>query len=201
MKTFYKIVSILFMPLLLPTYGSLLLFQTEDFAYLNSTFKLITIAGTILFTLVLPIIPILIMRKKGIISDFSISKREERVAPYLFSFLGFVFWAFFLYRTLGMPGYVSGLGIGSAIALFIILIVNLRWKISAHLAGMGGIAGGIFGVCLTLGLNPTWLFIVVIFLSLLVALARIELKAHTPLQTLAGFIVGFLSVLLCTLYL
>jgi membrane-associated phospholipid phosphatase len=45
-----------------------------------------------------------------------------------------------------------------------------------------------------MGVNPVWLFILIFTLSALVALSRIELKAHTPGQTLAGFISGFLAV-------
>lgn len=200
MKTFYKVISIIFIPLLMPLYGMLLLFQLDSFAHLTTFFKGITFGGTALFTIVLPAIPILILLKKGGVSDFFISKKEERVAPYLFTFLAYVFWAFFLFRTLQMPMYVVGAGVGAAISVFLILLINLKWKISAHMTGMGGLAGGIFGICFRLAINPLWLFVVIIFLSLVVALSRIGLKAHTPSQTLAGFIVGFLSVFLCCLF-
>jgi membrane-associated phospholipid phosphatase len=62
------------------------------------------------------------------------------------------------------------------------------------MSGIGGLAGGIFGICYRMAINPVWLFVIVLSLSALVALSRIELKAHTPGQTLAGFSVGFASV-------
>jgi len=78
----------------------------------------------------------------------------------------------------------------------IIVLINLKWKISAHLSGIGGLTGSIFGVCYRMALNPVWLFALVLFISALVGLSRIELKAHTPSQALAGFAIGFLMIFL-----
>ncbi|NDV47808.1 PAP2 family protein [Paludibacter sp. 221] len=197
---FWNIISYLFIPLLMPTYGMTFLFQLSDFSFLPSSFKWITIGGTILFTVVLPLIPILMLRRKGEISDVFISNREQRVMPYLFSFLSYAFWVYFLWQTLEMPLYVVGLGVGSVISLFIIVLINLKWKISAHMTGIGGFVGGVFGLCYRAGVNPVWFFVLIIFFSILLGLARIETKAHTPTQVLAGFIVGFLSVFLCCLF-
>jgi membrane-associated phospholipid phosphatase len=47
-----------------------------------------------------------------------------------------------------------------------------------------------------MGVNPLWLMILLLIFSALTALSRIELKAHTPAQTLAGFVLGFLMVFL-----
>ncbi len=200
MNKFYQLISVIFMPLLMPLYGIIFLFQLTEFSYLPSLFKWVTIGGTVLFTIILPLIPIILLRRKGEINDLFISNREQRVIPYLFSFLAYVFWAYFLWRTLQMPLYVVGVGVGSAISIFIIVFINLKWKISAHMTGMGGFVGGVFGLCYRTGVNPIGFFIFVIFLSILLGLARVETKAHTPSQALAGFIVGFLSVFLCCLY-
>ena len=196
-EKFYHIVAIVLMPLLMPLYGIIFLFQLNVFSYLQALFKWVTIGGTVMFTIILPIVPMAIMMKKGEISDLFISKREQRVIPYLFSFLAYIFWAYFLWRMLQMPMYVVGLGAGSSISIFIVLFVNLKWKISAHMVGIGGFVGGVFGLCYSTAVNPVWFFILIIFLSVLLGLARIETKAHTPMQVLAGFILGFLSVFLC----
>jgi membrane-associated phospholipid phosphatase len=45
-----------------------------------------------------------------------------------------------------------------------------------------------------MGMNPVWLLILTLVAVGLTALSRLELKAHTPSQTLAGFVVGFLMV-------
>lgn len=200
MNKFYQIVSVVLMPLWMPLLGIIFLFQLNDFAYLSSNFKWITIGGTILFTIILPALPILILKRKGEINDLFISKKEQRIIPYLFSFLAYAFWTYFLYSTLQMPMYVVALGAGSTISIFVITFINLKWKISAHMTGIGGFVGGVFGLCYRLGVNPIWFFVLIIFLSILLGLARVETKSHTPAQALAGFIVGFLSIFLCCLF-
>jgi len=196
MKSFYKIISLVFQPLLMPTYGIMLLMNMDVFSALPLLWRWIAIVGTFIFTGILPAVPILLMMRRGEVHDLFISKREERTMPYLFSFMAYVFWAMFMWRTMQFPIFIVAMGIGSATSIFIIVLINLKWKISAHLAGIGGLAGSIFGVSYKLALNPVWLLITILFISALVALSRIELKAHTPGQTLAGFVVGFLMIFL-----
>jgi membrane-associated phospholipid phosphatase len=194
MKTFHNIISIIFQPLFIPTYGMLLLMNMDVFIALPTIWRVVAIIGTFIFTGVLPALPIWLMMKRGEVHDLFISKKEERTMPYLFSFLAYFFWALFMWRTLQFPIFIVAMGMGSAVSIFIIVLINLKWKISAHTSGMGGLTGAIFGTCLRMAINPVWLFSLVLAISALVALSRMELKAHTPGQVLAGFVVGFITV-------
>ena len=194
MKTFYNIISLVFQPLLMPTYAILLLMNMDIFSPMPLLWRWIAIIGTLLFTGILPAIPIWLMMKRGEVHDLFISKKEERTMPYLFSFMAYVFWVLFMWRTLQFPMFIVAMGMGSAVSIFIIVFINLKWKISAHAAGMGGLTGSIFGVCYRTAINPVWLFVLILTISALVALSRIELKAHTQGQVLAGFVIGFAMV-------
>ena len=194
MKTFYNIISLVFQPLLMPTYAILLLMNMDIFSPMPLLWRWIAIIGTLIFTGILPALPIWLMMKRGEVHDLFISKKEERTMPYLFSFLAYVFWSMFMWRTMQFPMFIVAMGMGSAASVFIILFINLKWKISAHAAGMGGLTGSIFGVCYRTAINPVWLFVLILTISALVALSRIELKAHTPGQVLAGFVIGFAAV-------
>jgi membrane-associated phospholipid phosphatase len=196
MKTFYKAITLIFQPLLMPTFGMIILMNMTFFVGLPPLWRWISIIGTFIFTAVLPAIPILVMLRKGEINDLFISKKEERTMPYLFSFLAYVFWSMFMWRTLQFPMFIVAMGIGSAISIIAITVINLKWKISAHLGGVGGLTGAVFGVCYRMAINPLPFLIIILAISALVALARMELKAHTPGQVLAGFVVGFLAVFL-----
>ena len=180
----------------MPTFGMMILMNMTFFVGLPTMWRWIAIIGTFIFTAVLPAIPILVMLRKGEINDLFISKKEERTMPYLFSFLAYVFWAMFMWRTLQFPMFIVAMGIGSAISIITITVINLKWKISAHLGGIGGLTGAVFGVCYRMAINPLLFLTVILAISALVALARMELKAHTPNQVLAGFVVGFLAVFL-----
>ena len=178
----------------MPTYGMAMLINLDIFDVIPFIWRLIAIVGTFIFTGLMPAAPILLMMRKGEVSDLFISKREQRTMPYLFSFLSYAFWTLFLLRVLKLPMFMVAIGIGTTLSILIITLINLKWKISAHLSGIGGLTGGVFGVCYRMAYNPVWLFVLILAISALVAIARMELKAHTPFQTLAGFTLGFLTV-------
>ena len=194
MKTFYKIISLVFQPLLMPTFGMMLMMNMDVFSTLPAHWRLIAIGGTFLFTGLLPAVPIFMMFRRGELHDLFISKREERTMPYLFTFMAYFFWSLFLWRTMQFPMFIVSMGIGSAISIFIIVFINLKWKISAHLAGIGGLVGAVFGVCYRVAINPLWFLVLILTISALVAISRIGLRAHTPGQVFAGFVVGFLAI-------
>jgi membrane-associated phospholipid phosphatase len=194
MKIFFKAVSLVFQPLLMPTYAMILLMNMDIFMPMPAIWRWVAIIGTLMFTGILPALPIWLMMKRGEIKDMFISRKEERTMPYLFSFMAYVFWSLFMWRTLQFPTFIVAMGMGSALSIFIVVFINLKWKISAHLVALGGFCGSIFGVCFRTAINPVWLFGIIFGISALVALSRIELKAHTPGQTLAGFAIGFILV-------
>lgn len=90
--------------------------------------------------------------------------------------------------------FIVAMGIGVSLSILLITLINLKWKISAHLSGIGGLAGGIFGISYRMGYNNLGFLVLILAISALVAFSRIELKAHTPGQTLAGFLLGFITV-------
>lgn len=194
MRTFLKIISYVFQPLLMPLFGIILLLRLPVFMFFPTGYHIIAIVGTLLFTGILPAVPVLLMMRKGQIKDMFISRREERTMPYLFSMLAYVFWVLFLLRTLHFPMSLLVFAIGCVVSIFAMVFINLKWKISAHATGVGGLAGGIFGVCYQMGINPVWLFVLAIVVSGLVMISRVYLKAHTLGQVLAGFLLGFILV-------
>ena len=196
MKQFLKVISFVFQPLLMPTFGISMLLLTNLALFYTEIWKWFALGGTFLFTAILPATPILMMMRKGQIKDLYISKREQRTFPYLFSLLAYTFWTIFMWRVLQVPFFIVAMGIGSVLSIIIITLINMKWKISAHLSGIGGLTGGVFAFCYVMAVNPVWLMILMLVISALTALSRIELKAHTPAQTLAGFTVGFLMVFL-----
>lgn len=196
MSLFCKTISIIFHPLLMCTYAILWLMLGTEFQFTSVQYKWVAIVGTLIFTGILPLIPLTILLLRGDITDINISIREQRTFPYLFSFLAYVFWAYFLWRTLQMPYFIVSVAITSAFSVIIMLIINFNWKISAHLCSAGGVFAFILGISFKFGINPLWLIIIMLAVSLLLAISRIELKAHTPEQTLAGFALGFTITLL-----
>lgn len=194
MKSFFKVISFVFQPLLMPVYGIVIFLFTDLAAFYHPVWKWIALSGTLVFTALLPSVPILMMMRKGQINDLFISKREQRTLPYLFALLSYIFWTLFLWKILQLPLFFVAMGLGSVLSIIMITLVNVKWKISAHLSGVGGLTGGVFAYSYVMGINPLWFMVTLLAVSCLTAMSRIELKAHTPWQTLAGFATGFLMV-------
>lgn len=158
------------------------------------SYKLILVAITFTFTALIPGLIIFILLKIGVVSDFNLYNREERVIPMVLTCISFVIGAY-LIKQLNAPPIISIFVSAAAISIAIIGFISLRWKISAHLTGIGGLTSAILITSMYSHLDGSILLASSFALSGIIGSSRIELKAHTPAQVYAGFAVGFLSVL------
>jgi membrane-associated phospholipid phosphatase len=183
--------SIVFHPLLIPTLGFLLLFNSGFyFAMLPWSLKRFVLLVVFLSTCVLPALSI------GLLSlnqrfDIRMEKSTDRVLPLilssLFSYMGYLI----LQRIPVFPVYNFFL-IASILVQIALLIVSLRWKISAHAAAIGGLIGGFLALSFRLNENPLMTLSLLFLIGGIVGTARLILEKHTNLQVYAGFLLGFL---------
>jgi membrane-associated phospholipid phosphatase len=78
----------------------------------------------------------------------------------------------------------------------ICVVLNLRWKLSEHMAGMGAVIGGVVSFSALFGYNPLWWLCFFIIISGLLGSARIILNHHTSGEVFGGFLVGLVCSLL-----
>lgn len=120
-------------------------------------------------------------------------EREDRLLPFFLAFLFFAF-NYLSFKRLTIPWPLYSLMLGSAVAVLFAFIISLKWKISIHMVGIGGIVGGIYGISQVFFPN-TQLVLAMLALSIMlsgfVGFARLRLNAHNPLQVYAGFLLGF----------
>ena len=195
--------SIVLYPMLMPLYGMLLFFTSTQtlLPLLPTAYIVIGIVGTMVLTLVIPIILLLYMWRKGYIDSLHMHDSKQRTTPYIYTLICYCFWAYFLHATLQLPIFMLLVAIGAIVALLIVTIINHWWKISAHLTGIGGLLGGICSFALNYSILPIYLIIIVLLLSLLLMYARLYLNAHTPLQVVCGFLLGLTCTSIPTLIL
>jgi hypothetical protein len=186
------IITLLFHPLLLFFYSSALLmyFRPE----LKTDYP---DAGFWLFvcTVLTPLAVIFICRITGIISSLHMQERSDRHLPHLFTFLIYLAACCFFKRLTPLPTLLAAMLAGTTLCLALIGIATLFWKISSHMAGIGGFTA-FFSVQYFIENQPGFFSatMVGLLLSLLIAASRYQLKAHSPEQLLAGFFLGFVSV-------
>ena len=124
---------------------------------------------------------------------------KERIIPYSSAAL-YYFALFYLLHHANFPefyrvtviDFLNLLNLGAATCILLTLLINFKWKISAHTIGIGGLTGGVLGMMYRLQLDLHYLFIALLFCSGIVAYARLKLNAHSPAQVYVGFALGFL---------
>ncbi len=191
MKSISHVISTVFQPLLMPTYGVMLLFMYTYFgvAYSNRFWHIVT--PVMLFSFVIPGLLIYMLLRMGLISDLSLKVRKERFYPYVITLLSYSAMVIFYYKT-QMPVWFLMMMAGSIAIMMIAILITLVWKISAHMFGVGGLVGGVMSVCYYIEhSNPYWLFIGLFILAGSIGTSRLILKRHTLAQVIAGFLLGF----------
>lgn len=193
LQTVSLTLSGLLSPLLVPTYACAMTLWITPLAILPERMRFVLAAIIFLITAAVPMGLIIYLMRTGRVSDSSISDRRQRTIPYLVTALAYVGAAMFLgYEH--APHWLSCFYSGAAFACLVALVVNTRWKISAHLTTMGGqCALTLFIATFRLGIVNMLAWISLMFvLAGAVGTARLYLHRHTPAQVYAGFALGFI---------
>jgi len=181
----------------IPTYGMLIYFLALR-SVINYPTPLIIIglAGTLVFTCLLPLSVVLVMIRRGNLTDIYIRVAKQRTMPYIYSTVCYGFWAYFCSQVMHLPRFIVLTAIGATVVLLIVLLINRTWKISAHLTALGGLFGGMMSFSLSTGISATWSLIGCSVAALLLMFARVYDESHTPLQVVCGYLLGTMATFL-----
>jgi len=195
-----QFISLIFHPLLMPSIGIFLLFHTDTYlSFLSEAGKNIIYITVFTGTFLIPIsfIPLYMFQK--IITDVYMENNRERLVPLFFSAV-FYFSTLFLLQRFPAPKPISGLVLACAVTILCTLFINMKWKISSHMIGVGGLVGLLISIFIrydaAIGL---WLIIMLVITGL-VGTARLQLNAHSPKQVYSGFIFGMLVTAVIILF-
>src|SRR6476661_5444732 len=149
MRIFSLLVSVLFHPLLMATYGCLLLLFGIKFTvydYLTSfetKWRITTII--FIFSFVFPVANIYILYRLKRIPALTLSNQRDRTFPYIMTSL-FYFGLFYLLMDINIWATIKLFVAGAGLAILLTAIINLKYKISAHMVGLGGLLGALISV-------------------------------------------------------
>ena len=189
------ILSNVFSPLLMPTYGVFLTLWVSVVCLLPYGTRVTVLLMCMGITCILPLIFLSVLSHFKMIKDLHVNQREQRLIPYLFTAVCYVVAAYYLYYCHSPQWFIMFM-VGSAITVIVMALINLKWKISAHMAGIGGVVALIYQIHVQ-GLSSfylLWLLCILIVVAGLLGSARLTLNRHNLWQVLAGVIVGFLCV-------
>ena len=184
-----RITSIVFTPFSIPFLAFLVLFLFSYLRIMPILYKGIVLGIVYCFTILTPTITIFLFRKINGFARQELSERKKRYVPILLTIISYVF-CMLMMRKLNIPWYMTGIIFVSLVISIICILVNLKWKLSEHMAGMGGIIGGLVSFSALFSYNPVvWLCLFILIAGILGS-ARIVLGHHTLGEVLSGFVVG-----------
>ena len=150
-----RIISGILTPFSIPFLAFLVLFLFSYLRIMPLQYKLIVLGIVYCFTILMPTMTIFLFRKVNGFARQDLSDRKKRYVPILLTIISYVFCLMMMHK-LNIPWYMTGIILASLVVLVICIIVNLKWKLSEHMAGMGGIVGGLVSFSALFSYNPVW---------------------------------------------
>ncbi len=180
-RPFASIISFLFHPMIISFAAFyLLLFGRVPIAD-NAVNVLIV---CFIFSNLIPIVTVLLLKKTGRISNLDASQKEQRIFPLT---LGIIYSgiAFLILTYMNADPLVRGLMFCYMSNTVFTIIITKYWKISIHAIGVAGPIAALW----VAGFQYPFL---AVFILIAVCYSRVILKAHTVFQVAAGSIAGLI---------
>lgn len=196
-KVIAKGLSLMFHPILMPTIGLVVIFNSNTYLSLTHyEIKKILYGIILIGTCLIPmlIIPFLIGFK--LITTVELPTKRERILPLIITSVSFLI-TFYFIQLLPFPVQliIKRYILSTAVSVIIAMLISIRWKISTHTIGLGGITGLILSLSFGLQTNMQLLLIITILISGLIGTARLILDAHSPVQVFAGYLTGMAVII------
>ncbi|MGB0882848.1 MAG: hypothetical protein ACPGSO_07825, partial [Vicingaceae bacterium] len=183
-------------PLLMPIFGLYIIFNTDSYINyaVHAELKQVVLTLVGISTFILPLLISVLLLNRKMINSLEMETQQERIIPYSFTIAFYIF-ALYMLNQLPIPPLIFKFIIGATLSIIIAFIVNIKWKISAHMIGVGGLFGALLCVSILMGIYVTPYLIFALLIAGLVGSSRLILNAHTPSQVYIGFAVGVLCQL------
>ena len=171
-----RVISAIFTPFSIPFLAFLILFLFSYLRIMPIQYKLIVLGVVYCFTILMPTLTIFLFRKINGFSPEDLGERKRRFMPFLLTITSYVFCLVMMHR-LNIPWYMTGIILAALIMMVICIVVNLKWKLSEHMAGVGAIVGGLVSFSALFGYNPVWWLCLFILIAGVLGTARIIFTA------------------------
>lgn len=195
-----EILYIIVGPMFVPTYATLFIFLLSLLSVIApgaATSYTLTVLGA---TCIIPVAALYVLHRIGSISSFQLFERKERIIPYIVEFLGLGAMAlFFAFR--GAAPWIWTIFCGGAAVALINFFINFKIRISNHCSALAGLLAVLI-VINQYGYPPFslfWWVIGVVFFAGFAGSMAIITGRHTLWEVLAGYVTGFLGIILFSL--
>jgi hypothetical protein len=181
-------------------YAVIFYFSPTAVGPLNGNIRLYMLAGIVISTFFIPVLFIYILYQFKAIESLQMENQRDRTLPFTLTTIIYgTFTYFFFWRLNSLTSIYLILG-SITLAVGLVTIINLFWKISAHSVGISGLIGSLIGIHYKFA-DSELFYPILVFILIAGSLmsARLSVNAHNPSQILAGCALG-LSISLGAVY-
>ncbi len=189
-------ISVVLHPLLMPTFLFGLLFflapTSVGVEALTFTGKSYLLGFLFVYTFLLPAMSVYWLKRMGIVKSLHLEERSERPLPLFMTTIIYCIMAYLIREKGLLLSNVSFMLVCIGAVIFMVGVISFFWQISAHAAGIGGVLGSVMSIASIFAEEALFYpSLLICVLAGLVISARLQLNAHTPSQSIAGFLLGF----------
>lgn len=187
--------SMVFHPLLLPSYifALILFYLPPEVISFPADARPYVLLMVFLTTFLLPTLGTMLMRQAQVVKSMTLHDREDRRWPFLLAAACYTITTVVFFKQPYFDRiFPVVMGLITA-TVYLTLVINQFWKISAHAVGLGGSLGILWLLHGWLS-EPVLVYPIILAIALCGAVltARLALGAHTYKQVYAGFFLGFI---------
>jgi len=197
MKKVVSLISYLFHPLLMPSLGLLIMLNSGTYlSLLDPAAKRAILFVMALGTLVFPLMMLPILQYRNLVVKNGESTREERLVPQIIILVLYIITLVY-FRRLPLSQAIQAYVLSVNLTLFMVILINLKFRVSVHAAALGGLCGLIIVLMLLYETPLEGLLMLTLLASGISGSARMAL-GNGWTEVLTGFILG-LGVVLVTI--
>ena len=199
MKKLAPIFSYLFHPLIMPSLGLLIIFNSGTYlALLDPAAKRALVFVMALGTLIFPLMMLPVIQYRSLVlRNEQPGSRGEGMIPQVIVLVLYII-TFVYFKRLPVSKVIHAYALSVTLTMLLLVILNLKVKVSMHLAALGGICALIITL-IFLYQTPLQGFLLLSFLAAgLTGTARMAMGDGWG-ELLSGFLLGFMVILITIL--
>jgi len=199
MKKAASVISYIFHPLIMPTLGLFIILNSGTYLSLLDPAAKRAILFVMAFgTLFFPLIMVPVLYYRNLVSSLQYATREERLIPQLIILVLYII-TFIYFARLPLNRVIHAYVLSVTATLFLVLVLNLKFKICIHSAALGGLTGLIIALIFLYGTPMQGTLILSLLAGGITGSARLVMGANRSIEIYAGYLLGFGIVLITLL--
>ncbi|NNC83404.1 MAG: phosphatase PAP2 family protein [Flavobacteriales bacterium] len=188
-------ISVVFHPILIPIYLFLLIAEIDPVMnlFFTTSLKWRFVSSLFITTVIGPALSMYLLKRRGLIADLEMSQLKGRSLMFIITVLYYML-TYYMLKDLELPGVIHGMFLSLITTLILLALVSIRYKISAHMAALGGVSAMMFWIFVKYGIWQSNWILGIFFLAAIVASSRLLLQAHRPHEVGTGYLLGLCCV-------